>query len=218
MPAAGEDPQLDAQSRVPLLVGLSVAFVAVSTVAVLLRLFTRYAVVRAPGTDDLTIAVAQFLSIGVSITTILQAKYALGRHVWVTNQTDQLKQLKAFFAGMLVYNLAQILTKLSFLFQYRRIFQDERTRRACLWLLMLLTAWGVAQEILVGFSCVPVSMFIPGHRAMCINSLVVWYLTSIMNIVTDFVVFMVPMPAIKNLQLQRKQKILVTSVFCLGFL
>lgn len=119
---------------------------------------------------------------------------------------------------MVVYNLAQIMTKVSFLLQYRRIFQDRFTRTACLVLLVLLGVWGVVQEILVGFACIPVSVFIPSQAAICIDSLTVWYLTSIMNIVTDFFVFMVPMPAIRGLQLQRKQKILVTSVFCLGFL
>ena len=118
---------------------------------------------------------------------------------------------------MTIYNLAQILTKTSFLFQYRRIFQDKRTRLVCLYLLIFLALWGVTQEVLVGFACNPVSIFIPSQASVCIDSLTVWYLTSVMNIVTDFIVFLVPLPAIRGLQLQRKQKVLVTSVFCLGF-
>lgn len=119
---------------------------------------------------------------------------------------------------MTVYNAAQIMTKLSFLFQYRRIFQEGGyTRVICLYLIIFLAAWGITQEVLVCFSCVPISVFIPSQAAVCIDSLTVWYLTSIMNIITDFVVFMVPMPAIRALQLPRRQKILVISIFCLGF-
>lgn len=59
MPVPGENPELDAETQVPLLIGMSVGFLAVSTIAVLLRLYTRYIVIKAPGLDDITIAVAQ---------------------------------------------------------------------------------------------------------------------------------------------------------------
>jgi hypothetical protein len=72
MPVPGENPELDAETTVPTLIGVSVSFVAVSTLLVTLRLYTRFVVVRAPGIDDLTIAIAQLLSIGVSIITILR--------------------------------------------------------------------------------------------------------------------------------------------------
>ena len=58
MPAPGENPELDAQTRVPLLWAISVAFIAVSSTAVILRLYTRQFVVRNIGLDDITIAVA----------------------------------------------------------------------------------------------------------------------------------------------------------------
>ena len=119
---------------------------------------------------------------------------------------------------MTVYNAAQIMTKMSFLFQYRRIFvEGGRTRVVCLYLIIFLGAWGITQEILVCFSCVPISVFIPSQAAVCIESLVVWYLTSAMNIVTDFIIFLVPLPVIRTLRLPRRQKIMVIGIFCLGF-
>jgi len=119
---------------------------------------------------------------------------------------------------MVIYNLSQIMTKISFLLQYRRIFTEYRTRTACFWLMLFLIIWGVTQSILLGFTCIPVSVFLPKMADMCIKSMIIWYLTSVMNIVTDFIVFLVPMPAIRSLQLRKKQKIMVTGIFCLGFL
>ena len=58
MPAPGENPTLDAETRVPILIGVSVAFMILSVTVVLLRLFTRYAVVKALGSDDYTILIA----------------------------------------------------------------------------------------------------------------------------------------------------------------
>jgi len=72
MPVPGENPELDAETSVPTLVGVSIGLVSVSTLVVSLRLYTRCFVVRSPGADDLTIGLAQILSIGVSIVTILR--------------------------------------------------------------------------------------------------------------------------------------------------
>lgn len=59
MPVPGADPVLDAETQVPILVALSVVFVAISTIVVFLRLYTRYVIVASPGPDDITIAIAQ---------------------------------------------------------------------------------------------------------------------------------------------------------------
>ena len=71
----GENPQLDAETMQPTLIGISVAFVALSTIVVLLRLYTRCCIIgspRAVGADDVTIGIAQVLSIGVSVGTVLR--------------------------------------------------------------------------------------------------------------------------------------------------
>ena len=59
LPIPGQFPELDAETRVPILVGMSTGFVLASTIAVGLRLYTRGFVVRNLGMDDATIAFAQ---------------------------------------------------------------------------------------------------------------------------------------------------------------
>jgi hypothetical protein len=81
-----------------------------------------------------------------------------------------------------------------------------------------LILWGITQEVLVGMACTPIGDLNPSHQAHCIDTIIIWYLTSVMNIVTDFIIFLTPMKAIKNLQLRPKQKISVAGIFCLGFL
>jgi hypothetical protein len=71
-PLPGENLALDAETRVPILIGISIAFAVLASLVVLLRLFTRYAVVKAVGADDLTIFGAMILSIGVSAITIIR--------------------------------------------------------------------------------------------------------------------------------------------------
>ncbi len=58
LPLPGEYPELDAQTRVPILLGLSIAFLVLAAIIVLLRLITRFIIVKAPGSDDYTIVFA----------------------------------------------------------------------------------------------------------------------------------------------------------------
>jgi hypothetical protein len=46
----------------------------------------------------------------------------------------------------MIYNAAQIFTKISFLIQYRRLFPSDRIQALCFWLLLFISAWGLAQE------------------------------------------------------------------------
>lgn len=59
MAVLGENPALDAETRVPILLGVSIAFIIASTVVVALRLFTRQYIVHGLGPDDYTIVLAQ---------------------------------------------------------------------------------------------------------------------------------------------------------------
>jgi hypothetical protein len=72
LPQPGQNPELDAETRVPILIGTSVGFAALSLMVVLLRLYTRAKVVHAVGYDDYTIFIAMLLSIAVSVVTILR--------------------------------------------------------------------------------------------------------------------------------------------------
>jgi hypothetical protein len=76
MPVPGENPELDAQTRVPLLWGIAIAFLVLSGTAVLLRLYTRQFVVRNVGLDDVTIAVAFVSLIGDAIATCVTLIHA----------------------------------------------------------------------------------------------------------------------------------------------
>lgn len=59
LPRPGEFPNLDSQTQVPIIIGVCAAFMALSTLMVILRLYTRYGLIKAAGEDDITIAVAQ---------------------------------------------------------------------------------------------------------------------------------------------------------------
>lgn len=110
------------------------------------------------------------------------------------------------------------MTKVSLLLQYRRIFRGLRgTRFACLLLYIFVVAWAVVSIVLNSLACLPMGLLDAGLLDTCLDSLLVWSLTSAVSIVTNFAVVVVPIPATWSLQLPRKMRALLTILFGLGF-
>lgn len=109
---------------------------------------------------------------------------------------------------------------MSFLLQYRRIFGSSSpvADRVCHWLFVFVTAWALVQAVLLGVSCIPIAAVIPGMAGRCLDTMPVWYFSSTLNIVTDILIFAIPLPCVYRLGMPRNQKVLVLFIFCLGFL
>lgn len=67
--------------------------------------------------------------------------------------------------------------------------------------------------------CHPVAKFWDSSlEGKCISQLVVWFLNASLNIVTDAIIFILPLPALQKLQLPTRQKYGLMGVFALGAL
>lgn len=66
-------------------------------------------------------------------------------------------------------------------------------------------------------ACTPTAILNPRLQDTCLESLLIWSLTSAVNIITNFAVVAVPIPATWALQLHRRQRIVLTVLFGLGF-
>ncbi len=122
------------------------------------------------------------------------------------------------YTNVILYNLAMNIIKISFLLQYRRIFQSERLRKICLGAIAYVVVWGVVQEIISSLACLPISFIEPSSKAWCLDTLAIWYFSSAMSLATGFMIFLLPLPSVLALPLPRRQKILLLSIFLLGFL
>ncbi|KAI7776709.1 hypothetical protein LA080_004643 [Diaporthe eres] len=210
---------LDGQSQVTFIVSILSLATVISTAVVVLRIFTRARILRTFGLDDAVMGVAQILTIGAAVAIGLETKWGLGRHVWIMLPENYTPYMKAFYASVVVYNVATCVVKMSILLQYRRIFTGPAMQKLTMAGLAFEGAWALTLSILLPLVCNPVSNFwdpdVPGK---CLNQLAIWYVMASINLVSDFVIFSMPLPVIKNLQLPKKQKIMLMGVFCLGFL
>jgi hypothetical protein len=161
----------------------------------------------------------QILTLAVAVTIGLETRYGLGRHFWTMPPENSAPYLKVFYASIVIYNLATPLVKISLLLMYKRIFASPTMQRVCFFALIFMVGYAISFPLALALSCIPVPKFwdqsIPGR---CIEQHLADPIMGAVNIATDIFLLCLPMPAIKSLQLPRRQKRLLYGVFCLSFL
>ncbi|KAM5343756.1 hypothetical protein ACJ41O_012293 [Fusarium nematophilum] len=211
------DTVIRTESQEPFIIGVTVGFVVVSSAIVLLRLYTRLVVLNKAGLDDWTILAALVIAIIDTVSTSLEAKYGLGRHIEAVSPEETIEQLKYLYVSILIYNVGMNIVKISFLLQYRRIFQSVRVHDVCFWAIIVVILWACLQTTLLAISCLPISFLAPSTAGWCLDTLPIWYFSSAMSLATDILIFCIPLPSVLKLQLPIRQKIMVILIFCLGF-
>ncbi|KAK3073367.1 hypothetical protein LTR53_005119 [Teratosphaeriaceae sp. CCFEE 6253] len=196
--------------------GPAIACVAVSTCVVALRWYTRCRLVRCVGWDDYVILLSMLLA--WAMCAIIGAAVHQGVGVVHGSPLEISIVTKLVVANNDLWSVLVNVTKASILMQYLRIFQGPKTRAACYGLLATLvpvTLWAVLGGTLL---CTPAAKLwdpeIPGH---CLSAQRYWVSVACINIGLDFLVLLLPIPAIAALRLPRKQKVTMLMVFLLGF-
>lgn len=93
-------------------------------------------------------------------------------------------------------------------------------RKVVIYALVLVAMWSISQLLIVIFSCTPIETFWLGEDVTggkCMPNLPFWYINAGGNIITDVMIFIIPLPALGSLKLRRNQKLALIGVFCLGF-
>ena len=69
------------------------------------------------------------------------------------------------------------------------------------------------------FTCTPIKKFWqPDIAGKCINERTLWFTNAGLNIATDFIIFVLPIPVIVRLNLPTRQKVLLGLIFTIGLL
>lgn len=121
-------------------------------------------------------------------------------------------------AGNVLWILIVNITKASILTQYLRIFCSLRTRALCYTLLACLVP-AASYAVFAGiFLCSPTAkLWRPEMQGTCRSAQTYWLSVAGLDIMLDFLVLLLPLPAILVLRLPSRQKIALVLVFTLGF-
>ncbi|KAI9678330.1 MAG: hypothetical protein M1817_006276 [Caeruleum heppii] len=192
---------------------------ALATIAMFLRYLSRV-LTKAPfGWDDHTIVLALVTAWGMLASNIFQVKHGAGKHLVAVVAADLANYVKGTWALELAYFTTIFITKISILLLYRRIFTlRQRGFRIAFWAILVYSTvvWFISFFCAL-FQCMPVNYnwdrTIPGY---CLNVYLFTIVSSVMNILADVLILVMPLPLIWKLYASRANKIVLSFVFLLG--
>ncbi|KAK2834974.1 hypothetical protein FQN49_006730 [Arthroderma sp. PD_2] len=210
-------PTADTPNRGFLLYIVGTCMIIISGLFVLLRFVGRY--LRGGfRIDDWTILGSLVIAIVFTVVHNMGVGYGLGKHVTDIPDDDRIAAFKLLLVAQILFKLIIGLAKVSILFLYLRVFVAHKYFRwTCVSLIVFTSLATIAYIFPTLFQCQPLAAFwdrsIP-HK--CMNDLTIWLSYSIVNIVTDVVVFALPIYQITRLNLEFRDKVALLCVFVLG--
>jgi hypothetical protein len=222
------------------LLNVAIAFIILEIFFVGLWYIATYLRNRAVGLDDFFMPLALAFNLGLciiciselffqngcsqltSVTIVLVKKCYVGHHItWVleNHPTALTTYSKIQVPYPMIYVLACTFPKLAILGLYLRIFAAKRDRLASYALIAIISLWCISAIVANGLQCIPLAYLwnpttYPDGQCFNINEF--WRWLSFPNILTDFVMLLLPFPCIWKLRLSKRDKVGLALTFCTG--
>ncbi|KAH6675468.1 hypothetical protein B0J14DRAFT_636979 [Halenospora varia] len=198
---------------------ITLIFPILATLAVSLRLYSR-SLTSTFGSDDWVICVAAVIYWGETYCTYSYIKLAyIGWHTWdfPKGGYDTVKAGKYGYAVEILYNPILALIKTSILlFLWRLRGQKRNVKIAIIVLLAINLSMMIGIFVSTVFKCVPIGATWYKKPAKCINFSAFATGSASLSTITDAFVLILPTWIVYDLQIQRRQKIMLIGILSFG--
>jgi len=127
--------------------------------------------------------------------------------------------LQSSWAALLCYQLSLTCSKISILLLYLRVLTYSWARRAAWVLVAVVVIYNTLYFVSTLTLCVPIeALWNPTVRGSCHTGPVYMWTAIGFHIVTDFLMFALPLPVVITMTVARSQRIVLLFIFALGFL
>lgn len=195
---------------------------AISTVAVLLRFYCKYAIKAGFQMDDAWMIfsmLAYYSAAGVTIWGLEKGGGGLPTETLIVEGKFDIIRiyLYSLFVGLNLYLCVVYGLKMALLTFYQRIFATLPYRRASLVVMAVSTAWVVGAIFGVLFNCKPANHFWNRLKpGTCMNFNTYAVATGVVEILIDVTILALPTRTVFTLQMPLRTKIVLASIFMLG--
>ncbi|KAL8773044.1 MAG: hypothetical protein Q9209_002064 [Squamulea sp. 1 TL-2023] len=217
------------------IVPITAIFVTLSTIFLAIRIYTKAHIIKVFGLEDYTIAFAWLFNIATCMICLgkpssftiavpaprlqsasVQQKYGNGIHIWNITLEKFVIYSRWAAAAPIVYCPAVALAKVAILIFYLRLNPKNSFRYSVFAVLVLTVGYMIALCFAIFFQCRPVAKFwnpfLDGH---CVHAYDLYLWNTILNVVTDFLVLLVPIPMLRKLQVGTRQKWVIGLLTCI---
>ncbi|KAJ5356387.1 hypothetical protein N7517_010996 [Penicillium concentricum] len=204
--------------------GVAIAFSILAVIAVCLRLLAHQIAHKKWIPSDYFIIAAAIFAVGlqsISITGVIQAGIGYDHVTTIAGEYGLepiTKLLKLIIPLQFLWVLSLSCTKVSILLLYLRIFPVTWVVRISWTTIGVIIAWTIGTILAGCLICRPFAFnwdqTIPGGS--CGDQVTSFTVTGVINLVTDVVVLVTPMPLLYNLQMASYKKVTFITIFGLG--
>ncbi|KAH3919926.1 hypothetical protein HBI56_032730 [Parastagonospora nodorum] len=186
-----------------------------------LRLFSRLKFLKRIFVDDILITIAAVFTLALASTSIAATSSGLGTHVWLLPLPTLFEQVKSCILYLLIcqvlYACAIGCTKVAIISSYLRLIQGKTFRLIMYMTLFIVVGLWICGIFVSLFQCDPVDQAwkIDPNRK-CINYVNYLYASSAVNVFTDVVLCILPIPYLWKLKMPVRQRIVLCLLFVGG--
>jgi hypothetical protein len=187
----------------------------IAVIAVALRLISRRLIKASIQADDWSILFALLCFAGQITGGLLCVRFGGGKHAVLLK--DPVQFAKLVMAIEVIYSPAIAAVKLSILLLYRRLFPNRRFQTILWWVGAFIICYTTIGILVCIFECQPVeAAWEPLMEGNCIQVSIEFMFMACMNIITDFVTLLLPMPLLWRLQISKERKLQLMGIFLTG--
>ncbi|KIL88573.1 hypothetical protein FAVG1_07818 [Fusarium avenaceum] len=214
-PPAGVIPDFDGgtalQSSIVIVYSCTFVF---ATITMCLRLYSAGFILRKLDWDIPLIVLAWGVSLGFFIGVVLAIPSGFGKHLWDVRATSLPGYFNAFQQLLLVLGLTYVwpptLTKLAILVLYHRLIPNKGFHLGIYAIAAGLVIYTLVFTILLAWPCHPLK----AGTTTCVVNLTISQ--GVLNIVSDAIVIVLPIPLIHRLNMPLRQRITAGILLALG--
>ncbi|KAH8770813.1 hypothetical protein F5883DRAFT_642774 [Diaporthe sp. PMI_573] len=201
-------------------IGVSALFIALSTLFTGTRLYTRFTVYQQFWWDDWSMVVAWIGTIVLCTLFMLMMQHGGGMHHQDTPLAEYKRYVEIFQDLQMVARTSMFFAKLSILLLYVRLFFPKGVSRSALWWIIQVVVWlnflyTLGLILAIALQCVPQNR---PYGSSCVDQYMVLISASIINIISDILVLVIPMASLWRLNMSRRRKLAVWALFAFGTL
>ncbi|USP76069.1 hypothetical protein yc1106_03343 [Curvularia clavata] len=218
-------PEYLLENQASRLIAVEASLFSLSSAAVLLRFYVRIFMLKTFGWDDIMMAIAFSISATTLALFLKVISFGLGKHA----EAFPLENLFPFFKYMYFYSIliiaAYSLIKLSIGFFLLRLADRTKWRPFLIGMLIFLVVFTLGSTFAIIFQCIPVragydyTLRPPMGNAKCYDATIfknVGVFNSCINIATDLLFALIPIPMVWKLQVTIQTRIGLAAILGLG--
>ncbi|CAG8949307.1 hypothetical protein HYFRA_00004933 [Hymenoscyphus fraxineus] len=200
-------------------VAVSVAFPILAALAIAARFRARQVRRNFLQTDDYMIVLSWCVSTGLAITYIVGVyDGGIGYQMKDLDMHEITVFTSILFAGQFLYLFSVGLVKISIVLFYKKIFATAAFVRVANAVLVVLGLWITAFFFATLFQAWPIKHAWTGVGRNLIDYPAMYLALGSTDLVLDIIILLLPIPMIKNLNIQPRRKFILGGILGLGFL